>query len=130
MNKYLLTSIILAIFLIVGHFISTHFGWYDEYGITDIILHTSSGILTVCLWIWLTEKRFTGDLFITCVAIIGVTLFVAFIWEVWEFGINGIIPKVFYNYIPTLSDSLSDMSCALLGSVIVTLFYWRKNQKV
>src|SRR3989338_2598188 len=128
MNKNLLTSIIFAAFLIGGHYISTHFGWYREYVITDIILHTSSGVLAACIWIWLTEKRFFDNLFIACVSIVTVALFFAFIWEVWEFGFWGIVPKLFRSYVPTLSDSLSDMSFGLLGGLIVSLFYWRKNR--
>lgn len=130
MNKYLLTSIILAVFLIAGHFISTHFGWYDGYRITDIILHTTSGVLTACLWIWFTEKRLSGDLFLMCVTIVGITLLTAFVWEVLEFGAWGLVPKIFNTYTPPLSDTLSDMIFALLGGSVVTFFYsWKKSQK-
>ena len=128
MNKYFLASLIFAIFLALGHFLATGFGWYREYWMTDIILHTSSGVLSACIWIWLTEKHFSDRLFLACTSIVTTTLFAAFLWEVWEFGFWGIVPKIFHTYSPTLSDSLSDMSFGLLGGLIVSLFYWRRNR--
>lgn len=123
MKSYLKISIALYLIIVVAHFVAKNNGLYGSYALTDIILHTLSGIMLGYFWMWLLQKYGPNSMLISLVSIVSFAVAGSALWEVWEYGGWSFVPNVTNAYIPVLTDSLGDIVCGLVGGIIAALIY-------
>ncbi len=102
----------------IGSFFARHFGWYNTYWYTDVILHTISGIWLGLLWLSMSTQTKKWLL------VISTTSFATFgsvLWEFWEYAGYLLTRSSVPFYVPQLSDTLGDISCGMLGGCAVSL---------
>mgnify|MGYP004542769163 CR=1 FL=1 len=105
--------------------------WYDSF------MHYISGILTSFLAILLLvlfNKYDDNDRVFNIIFIISVTLMVAGLWEIFEFTADNLLGGDAQKVLTTgVTDTMKDMICALLGSILFSLCYLYeciKNKKL
>ena len=124
MNKYSYVASLIFAFVGIGTLFTRHYGWYNEYWYTDVILHTVSGIGFGCIWFGLNKTTH-----VSYMGILGAISFATFgsvLWEFWEYAGWHIVPSHARYYIPELGDTLSDIFCGLCGgalSPLITLVF-------
>jgi len=126
MRNYFLTSLPLFLTVTLGALLSRHFGFYNDYWFTDIILHTISGLAFGVLWIGLYKKTHSPFLLL----ILGAMSFAVLgsvLWEFWEFAGWQLTPAQVPFYIPQLGDTLGDIFCGLVGGSLAAIIAKIKN---
>lgn len=129
MKKYFLSFVFIFTLVSIGSLLSRHFGWYNDYWFTDIILHTLSGCGFASLWLAFqkNEAKILTILGATSFATLGSVL-----WEFWEFAGWRLTPAQVPFYIPQLGDTLGDICCGMVGGFVVSLcvvFFVRSKNK-
>lgn len=95
--------------------------WYDSF------MHYISGILTSFLAVLLLvifNKYDEKDRLFNVIFIISITLMVAGLWEIFEFTVDNLLGGDAQRVIATgVTDTMKDIICALLGSVLFSFCY-------
>lgn len=95
--------------------------WYDSF------MHYISGILTSFLAILLLvlfNKYDEKDKIFNIIFIISITLMVAGLWEIFEFTADNLLGGDAQRVLATgVTDTMKDIICALLGSILFSLSY-------
>lgn len=120
MRRYLYIGIILAIVVAAGHLAARNLGLYYTFWYTDIILHIISGVMLGCFFLWFTRRTEYSSAALKYFSVVAAATFGSFLWEVWEFGWNRLIPEIMI-YAPTLPDSLLDIFTGFAGGVLLCL---------
>lgn len=112
---------LVLLFLLISllHFLFAKQQWYRFYGL-DLALHFLGGIGFALGWLWLNDLlQRKVDYF----SVIMFALFGSFIWELYEFSVSSLLPKLAQTaawYSPSVSDVLSDMFAGLIGGIVVS----------
>ena len=125
MKKSLIPTSLVFIIVLAGSFIAKKYGLYYSYFYTDIILHLLSGFGLALLWLWFTASQLNKTV-VYYSSLVTFPVFGSFIWELWEFWGWKLTPWLTRDYIPTLSDSLGDITMGLIGGLIVAIIHWYK----
>ena len=95
--------------------------WYDSF------MHYVSGILTSFLAILLLvlfNKYNEKDKVFNIIFIISMTLMVAGLWEIFEFTVDNLLGGDAQKVLTTgVTDTMKDIICALLGSILFSFCY-------
>jgi hypothetical protein len=125
MNKDLVFSIGMFIFVGTGSLLSRLFHWYDFYWFADIALHTLSGIGFGFLWLFLDKRKDAG--FAVMLGAVSFGAFGSLLWEYGELGAWKFLPFYAPFYSPNFFDTIGDITCGLVGGLISTLaLFFRK----
>lgn len=119
-KKLFFYSAVLAVGIFLLNKFASVFYWYSAMPQFDMIMHTLGGIF-IAIWgsaILLPALKNTRPIVWTIV-LSALVLIVGFLWEVFEFSVQGIMHLETLANIP---DSLSDMVCDLFGGVIGSAF--------
>lgn len=110
--------------LVVGIFFlnkaANTFYWYLSIPWFDMLMHTLGGVF-VAVWggaLFLPLLKGQKAL-LWVIVLTAFVLIVGFLWEVFEFSVQGITQLETLANIP---DSLSDMVCDMIGGVVGTFF--------
>jgi hypothetical protein len=126
-------SLYFSIFLLGTVAIASYFaraiGWYTDYWFTDVVLHTLSGVMFGSFWLWYMNKENIRNKWVVFFSIITFAVFGSVAWEFWEFSGWKITPSHTQFYIPELDDSLNDILCGMLGSMIVSIYSYIRINK-
>lgn len=95
--------------------------WYDSF------MHYISGILTsflAVLLLVLFNKYEEKDRVFNIIFIISITLMVAGLWEIFEFTADNLLGGDAQKVVATgVTDTMKDIICALLGSILFSFCY-------
>lgn len=95
--------------------------WYDSF------MHYISGILTsflAVLLLVLFNKYDEKDRVFNIIFIISITLMVAGLWEIFEFTADNLLGGDAQKVLTTgVTDTMKDIICALLGSILFSFCY-------
>lgn len=115
------------IFLILAFLFGSIMGGYSKIYWYDSFTHLLSGVFTafmapiVLKWLNRYDKK---DIIFNVIYIILVTLSVAVLWECTEFTIDKILGTDTQKVLTTgVNDTMKDMICALVGSVLYSIYY-------
>lgn len=116
---------IYIVFIFLAQVLGSVVGLYHSFNGYDKIVHTISGIVTSFLGIYIIFKFKKSDNNIfNFVFVISISLSVALLWEVIEFSIDNIFNTDVQWVIKTgVNDTMTDMICALLGTLMFNLCY-------
>jgi hypothetical protein len=101
MNNRLYAGASLFLIVAIGSFLARHFGWYNDYFFTDIILHTISGIALGFLWAGM-YMRVEQPRRLLALGMVGFATFGSVLWEFWEYAGYLITRSSVPFYIPQL----------------------------
>lgn len=131
MKSYLYISVFLFIFVAVGSYYSRINGWYGEFWFTDVILHTLSGVMFACVFLWIFKNSDSRNKWPYIIAAVLFSVFGSYLWEIWEYLGWKYFPERVDFYEPTLEDSLLDIFCGFIGGLIVmVVFKLRKSKSI
>ncbi len=109
--------------------LTSYFYWYQSFPWADMVMHFLGGI-TVGLFfvfvfyktylVWHKEHKFFHTILLNSLLFIGV----AILWELMEFSVQHLFN--IDHVLATFGDSVSDTICGLLGSLVVTLYFFMK----
>lgn len=133
-NMTRILSIVTATIFIL-HILGTSFFWYAGFWWFDIPMHILGGLWVGFLGVYFLEDKFRIINFkvhpiTTLVIILGWTLFVGFMWELFEFAAGTIpaaISPLFERHVPIYQDSLWDLLNDVLGAIPAALYAWRRR---
>jgi hypothetical protein len=116
------------IFLIWGiHTLASFFYWYDIFPWFDKFMHFSGGFWLAISFLWVThtyiperEPPFKKYSFIILLVLI-----VSLLWEIYEFGVQGLVSV---TTLANLPDSRSDLFFDLLGGTVGYLLAIKNNK--
>lgn len=95
--------------------------WYDSF------MHYISGILTSFLAVIiliLFNKYDDNDKIFNVIFILSITLMVASLWEIFEFTTDNLLDGDAQRVVATgVTDTMKDIICALLGSILFSFCY-------
>ena len=95
--------------------------WYDSF------MHYISGILTSFLAVIiliLFNKYDDNDKVFNVIFILSITLMVASLWEIFEFTTDNLLDGDAQRVVATgVTDTMKDIICALLGSILFSFCY-------
>ena len=95
--------------------------WYDSF------MHYISGILTSFLAVIiliLFNKYDDNDKVFNVIFILSITLMVASLWEIFEFTTDNLLGGDAQRVVATgVTDTMKDLICALLGSILFSFCY-------
>ena len=95
--------------------------WYDSF------MHYISGILTSLLAVIiliLFNKYDDNDKVFNVIFILSITLMVASLWEIFEFTTDNLLGGDAQRVVATgVTDTMKDIICALLGSILFSFCY-------
>lgn len=101
--------------------------WYDSF------MHYISGILTSFLAILILvifNKYDKKDKIFNIIFIISITLMVAGLWEIFEFTSDNLLGLDAQRVVATgVTDTMKDIICAFLGSVLFSICYLYESVK-
>ncbi len=115
------------IFLILAFLFGSIMGGYSKIYWYDSFTHLLSGVFTAfmapILLKWLNRYN-KKDIVFNIIYIILVTLSVAVLWECTEFTIDKILGTDTQKVLTTgVNDTMKDMICALIGSILYSIYY-------
>lgn len=126
--------IISTVFIYFASLIGSTFHWYAYRGF-DKVLHFSSGLFATILAVILffiirktNEILHKEDWHLMIVFVNAVNLAIAVIWELYEYAM-----LIFFNndainhYTQGVHDAMTDIICALVGGILMTLFMYRAH---
>ena len=119
-KKLFIYSALLAIGIFFLNKIANSFYWYSAMPQFDMVMHTLGGIF-IAIWsgaLIFESFRDTKPV-VWIIVLCASVLIVGFLWEVFEFSVQGIVHLETLANIP---DSISDMVCDLFGGVIGSIF--------
>ena len=115
------------IFLILSFLFGSIMGGYSKIYWYDSFTHLLSGVFTAFMapillkWLNRYDKK---DIVFNIIYIILITLSVAVLWECTEFTIDKILGTDTQKVLTTgVNDTMKDMICALVGSVLYSIYY-------
>lgn len=115
------------IFLILAFLFGSIMGGYSKIYWYDSFTHLLSGVFTAFMapiilkWLNRYDKK---DIVFNVIYIILVTLSVAVLWECTEFTIDKILGTDTQKVLTTgVNDTMKDMICALIGSILYSIYY-------
>ena len=115
------------IFLILAFLFGSIMGGYSKIYWYDSFTHLLSGVFTAfmapILLKWLNRYN-KKDIVFNIIYIILITLSVAVLWECTEFTIDKILGTDTQKVLTTgVNDTMKDMICALIGSILYSIYY-------
>ena len=115
------------IFLILAFLFGSIMGGYSKIYWYDSFTHLLSGVFTAFMapillkWLNRYDKK---DIVFNIIYIILITLSVAVLWECTEFTIDKILGTDTQKVLTTgVNDTMKDMICALIGSILYSIYY-------
>lgn len=121
------------VFVIIAQFFGSVINLYNKIWWWDVFAHSLSGLLTAILALLLLKYLKIYDkknVFFNVLFMIAFTLMVASLWEFIEFGIDNIMHLNTQHSIDTgVRDTMEDMLCGFLGSVVISFFYVIEEKK-
>lgn len=115
------------IFLILAFLFGSIMGGYSKIYWYDSFTHLLFGVFTafmapiVLKWLNRYDKK---DIVFNIIYIIIVTLSVAVLWECVEFTIDKVLGMDTQKVLTTgVNDTMKDMICALVGSILYSIYY-------
>jgi hypothetical protein len=128
MKGNLRNAFIIFVLVWIGAYLSRRTGYYYTFWFTDVSLHILSGIGFgyIALAILGNDKLnfFRKAIFLISVGVLG-----SYLWEVWEFSGWHLIPTDMPFYGPILGDSLGDIGSGILGTFLLVIYLFLKNQR-
>ena len=122
-----LIELIFLIFILFAQLLGSILHFYGIIYWYDSFMHYISGILTSFLAIILLvlfNKYDEKDKTFNIIFIISITLMVAGLWEIFEFTTDNLLGGDAQRVLETgVTDTMKDIICALLGSVLFSLSY-------
>ena len=115
------------IFLILAFLFGSIMGGYSKIYWYDSFTHLLSGVFTAFMapillkWLNRYDKK---DIVFNIIYIILITLSVAVLWECTEFTIDKTLGTDTQKVLTTgVNDTMKDMICALIGSILYSIYY-------
>lgn len=129
-SQSLITTYLLFVF--IAQYLGSVINLYKQIEWFDTFTHTLSGVLTGYLGILIfrkmvnqSEKKGNAILFSISFAAL-----IALLWEIYEFTQDQITGSNLQHVLETgVTDTMTDMIVALIGSSLYCLYYWFKKQK-
>ncbi len=122
-----LIELIFLIFILFAQLLGSILHFYGIIYWYDSFMHYISGILTSFLAILLLvlfNKYDEKDKTFNIIFIISITLMVAGLWEIFEFTADNLLGGDAQRVLATgVTDTMKDIICALLGSILFSLSY-------
>ena len=121
------TIVVYNIFIFFADFLGCVVGLYNKTTYYDIIMHFISGILTsifgFAIYNYLS-KNDNKHKALKITYIIGFSMMVAVLWEIFEFlGDNILHMNLQHNDVLGVKDTMEDMICAVLGTALFLIVY-------
>lgn len=125
-------ELVYLIFIFLAQFLGSIVGLYTYVYWFDSFVHFISGVLTsifgIAILHWFSSydsKKIIFNIFF----MIAFTLMVASMWEMFEFTLDLILNGDTQNVVETgVADTMVDMIVALLGSLLVSVYYWYEKK--
>lgn len=119
-KKLFFYSAVLVVGIFLLNKIANSFYWYSAIPQFDMLMHTLGGIF-IAIWGTAILLPALKDMkpIAWLVILPALVLIVGFLWEVFEFSVQGIMHLETLANIP---DSLSDMVCDLFGGFLGSIF--------
>lgn len=122
-----LIELIFLIFILLAQLLGSILHFYGIIYWYDSFMHYISGILTsflALILLVLFHKYNEKDKTFNIIFIIALTLMVAGLWEIFEFAMDSLLGGDAQKVIETgVTDTMKDIICALLGSMLFSLCY-------
>lgn len=126
-------EIVFVIFIFLAQFVGCIIGLYKTTNWYDSFVHLVSGIVTSYYSIELLKylKHYNNkEILFNLIFIISITLAVGCLWEIFEFVANIVTRGDPQKVVLTgVTDTMKDIICALLGSLLYACFYLYKTNK-
>lgn len=123
----------LAIFgVFILNSLATFFFWYEGFLWFDMLMHFFGGIVVTFFLVWLLYHlyrtwREKGAAWRIIILNSGLFILVAILWEIMEFSVQHAFD--IYGVLATPADSVSDIICGLVGSLVALLYYFMKVKR-
>jgi len=111
--------------------LASYFFWYSSIKEFDLIMHFLGGFTASLFSFWFFYKKCvfwieSGNAFKTFRVILLAVLIIALLWEIMEFGVQGIFKTDILADIP---DSISDIIMGMIGGALGGFYIIRKYKK-
>ena len=129
LDLVIVTSYIMFIFF--AHFLGSIVDLYRVIEGYDKVMHFISGIFSsVIAYMYLIKNNIKHSSLFMTIFVLATTTLGAFLWELFEFTGDYLFNRDAQNVLTTgVSDTMFDMLLALLGAVVVILFYVYKKKR-
>lgn len=120
-------ELVYLLFIFFAYFLGTILNLYDKIIIYDKIIHGLSGVIASILSIIILVKSKCYDknpIWMNVLFIIGITLSVAALWEIFEFTNDKLFNKDAQKVLKTgVDDTMLDIIIAFIFSIIFSVIY-------
>lgn len=119
-------ELIFLVFIFIAQLLGSIMHFYSIIHWFDSFVHYISGILTAFLGILILNEFKMYDkknIFFNILYMVAITLMVASLWEIFEFTSDNIFGYNAQKLETGVYDTMKDIICALLGSVLVIVYY-------
>ena len=120
-NKYKINdkvNLVYIIFIILAHFMGVILNFYDKFIYYDKFVHFIFGFLCAFVLNYLLNIKYKK------IIVINITMFLATMWEIYEYVCSLLFNIDPQNNLTTgVNDTMLDLIVALIGSIIVSIFY-------
>ncbi len=119
-KKLFFYSAMMAVGIFLLNKLASSFYWYSAMPQFDMVMHTLGGVF-IAIWggALLYGAVKDSKAIVQMIVLCALVLIVGFLWEVFEFSVQGILRLETLANIP---DSLSDMVFDLLGGILGSIF--------
>ena len=122
-----LIELIILLFILFAQLLGSILHFYGIIYWYDSFMHYISGILTSFLAVIiliLFNKYDDNDKVFNVIFILSITLMVASLWEIFEFTTDNLLGGDAQRVVATgVTDTMKDIICALLGSILFSFCY-------
>lgn len=118
--------LIFELFIFISYFLGTIINLYQKIYCYDKVIHYISGMVSSIVSLYILNKYnySSRHTLFNILFVLSFSMFVASTWEMFEYTGDLIFKKDAQRVLLTgINDTMKDMICALIGSVIVIIWY-------
>lgn len=118
-------NFVYILFIILAHFLGVILRFYDKILYYDKVIHFLFGFVASYILIFFVKNN---SIFKTIISIIILTIFLATMWEIYEYICSLIFNVDPQNNLTTgVNDTMQDIIVAFLGSILFSIIYYFKK---
>lgn len=118
-------NFVYILFIILAHFLGVILRFYDKLLYYDKVVHFLFGFVASYILLFFVKNK---SVYKTIISIIVLTIFLATMWEIYEYICSIVFNVDPQNNLTTgVNDTMQDIIVAFLGSILYSILYYFKK---